>query len=99
MLAALSNGPAHGYLLADRLATMSLTGGHRPDYAGLYRTLRTMERQGLLRGSWQTGDSGPAQRRYRLSRLGRACLARWVRTLGNYRRMIEQLLGACRQAT
>jgi len=82
----------HGYLIARRLRGMAMFRVHRPDPAGMYRLLRSMEEQGLVVSSWDLADTGPARRRYELTESGRACLARWTETLTTYAASIDELL-------
>ena len=94
IMAVLRDEPVHGYLVAQRLGQMSAFRDQPPDSAGLYRLLKAMETEGLVVSSWDLADSGPARRRFELTADGRACLARWVRTLRDYRAAIDELLAA-----
>ena len=53
------------------------------------RTLRQLEKDGLLLSTWETGQTGPARRVYSLTDAGRAWLDAWVATLEVYRSMID----------
>lgn len=46
ILAVLSSGPLHGYLVVQRLAETSLFRKQPPDATGVYRMLRNMEQGG-----------------------------------------------------
>jgi DNA-binding PadR family transcriptional regulator len=92
ILALLSQAPTHGYDLLQRMADLDMFSGGAPDPTGLYRTLRDMEDEGLVRSAWETGDSGPAKRRYELTADGVACLVRWADTLQRYHAQIDGLL-------
>ena len=84
ILAALTEGPIHGYRLAERInATAGLFGG-KPDVSGIYRFLKKMEAAGLVTSSWETGGRGHVKRLYEITAAGRACLARWTTTLEVY---------------
>lgn len=61
----------HGYELASRLRPMHDGDG---DAGGVYRALRSLERQGLVRSEWETSDVGPARRTYHVTPDGLACL-------------------------
>jgi poly-beta-hydroxybutyrate-responsive repressor len=61
LLLLLRERPDHGYELAARLRPMHDGEG---DAGGVYRALRGMERQGLVRSEWHTSDVGPAKRTY-----------------------------------
>lgn len=99
ILIALSEGPLHGYGLAERLSQMPMLGGQKPDGSGVYRFLKTMERNGLVVSAWDTSQSGPAKKTYRITRAGEGCLRTWVGTLEKYRDGINFLLRAAKKAT
>jgi len=61
LLLLLREKPDHGYELVARLRPMHDGDG---DAGGVYRALRGLERQGLVRSEWQTSDAGPARRTY-----------------------------------
>lgn len=63
----------HGYDLANRLRDLHVAEG---DPGAVYRALRGLEQHGLVRSTWQTSDSGPARRTYRLTLAGVADLDR-----------------------
>lgn len=67
----------HGYELVSRLRPMHDEG----DAGGVYRALRGMERQGLVRSEWQVSDVGPARRTYHVTLDGLSCLDEQVREL------------------
>ena len=77
---------AHGYLIEEYLKSL---GFFRTDASTLYRTLRQLEKDGLLLSTWETGQTGPARRVYSLTDAGRAWLDAWVATLEVYRSMID----------
>ena len=87
LLLALSFYRAHGYLLQQWLRTLGFLG---VDLTTLYRTLRQMERQGLVSSAWDTEAQGPARRVYTLTDAGRAFLEGWADALGQYRGMLER---------
>ena len=60
ILAVLSSGPLHGYLVVQRLAETSLFRKQPPDATGVYRMLRNMEQEGVLESDWELENSGPA---------------------------------------
>lgn len=92
IMALLAQEPLHGYLLVQRLAEMAMFRGQSPDPTGVYRTLRSMEEDGLVSSTWDFGDTGPARRRFELTRDGHACLDQWVCTLKQYAAAIDDLL-------
>jgi DNA-binding PadR family transcriptional regulator len=98
ILAALTEGPVHGYRLTERISEMVGLFGDKPDVSGIYRFLKKMEATGLVVSTWETGEKGHAKRLYEITADGRACLARWTSTLETYREAITTLLKAARAA-
>jgi DNA-binding PadR family transcriptional regulator len=99
ILAALTEGPVHGYRLAERINMMTGQVGEKPDLSGIYRFLKRMEATGLVTSSWETGGQGHAKRLFKLTADGRACLARWTKTLEAYLEAIKALLKEAKTAT
>jgi PadR family transcriptional regulator PadR len=79
LLLLLREQPDHGYELAARLRPMHDGDG---DAGGVYRALRSLERQGLVRSEWQTSDVGPARRTYYVTPDGVTCLDSLADSLG-----------------
>lgn len=98
ILVVLTEGPLHGYRLAERVGEMTLAGGQKPNASGVYRFLKAMESRGLVASSWTFSDSGPAKRSYQLTPAGEACLRHWITTLEEYRVGISSLLKEARKA-
>ena len=87
----------HGYEIVRRLTDSPLMAGRKPDSAGVYRMLRDMESRGLLDAAWETGQTGPAKRRYHLTDDGHHCLARWHATLKEHAKALDELLVMMRE--
>lgn len=97
LLLLLAEGAAHGYELLDRLPELGLV---QPDPAGVYRALRAMEQEGLVRSWWEPSTSGPARRTYQPTGEGWDWLHAWAgalreveRALRRYRARYEALPG------
>jgi len=90
VLLAVSLQRAHGYLIEDYLRSVGFFG---IEMSTLYRTLRQLEKDGLLDSSWEPGPTGPARRVYSLTDVGRVWLDQWARTLDVYRTMLDQFFG------
>ncbi len=78
--------PAHGYELLGRLGAVGPTRpgerGRYPDSGAVYRILRNLEKDGLVRSSWEEApERGPDRRIYHLTASGREELGRNVQTL------------------
>ena len=67
VLLLLKESPAHGYDLLERAQAFGFT---RADPGGLYRTLRTLEDEGLVRSAWEPSEHGPNRRIYEITREG-----------------------------
>jgi poly-beta-hydroxybutyrate-responsive repressor len=67
LLLLLREEPAHGYDLLQRLKPFGFV---RDDPGRLYRALRSLEREGLVRSAWEASTSGPDRRIYELTRAG-----------------------------
>ncbi|OGV73273.1 MAG: hypothetical protein A3K19_14420 [Lentisphaerae bacterium RIFOXYB12_FULL_65_16] len=88
----------HGYDIVRRLTDLPTFKGERPNSAGVYRTLRAMEAEGLITAAWELSESGPAKRRYRMTKDGHACVEKWVETLREYQVAVAGLLALAEQA-
>jgi poly-beta-hydroxybutyrate-responsive repressor len=90
VLLAVSLQRAHGYLIEESLRGFGFLS---LEMSTLYRALRQLEKDGLLRSTWEPGPTGPARRVYSLTDVGRTWLDSWANTLGIYRRMLDQFFG------
>ena len=90
-------GEAHGYELATELPRFALTDAE-VEAAALYRTLRTLEENGNVTSRWDTGNSGPARRVYRLTEEGEDHLREWVAVLTHMSHSMGRFLNAARSA-
>lgn len=95
LLLLLAEGTSHGYELLEQ---MSLLGMGRVDPGGVYRCLRAMDEEGLVRSAWEPSASGPARRIYTLTDEGlewlhlvAGSLHEVSRSLAAYRRRYLQL--------
>jgi PadR family transcriptional regulator, regulatory protein PadR len=100
LLLLLAEAPAHGYELLEQVGQLGL---QRADPGGLYRCLRAMEEEGLVRSWWEHSDAGPARRTYDLTDEGLDWLHAWAGSLREVHRMLGRYLrryeAADRQAT
>jgi poly-beta-hydroxybutyrate-responsive repressor len=76
----------HGYDLVNRLRELYASDG---DAGAVYRALRGLERQGLVRSTWQTSGNGPARRTYQVTSLGIASLERQAEILEETHRALH----------
>jgi poly-beta-hydroxybutyrate-responsive repressor len=90
VLLAVSLQRAHGYLIEEYLRSLGFL---TLEMSTLYRTLRHLEKDGLLYSSWEPGPAGPARRVYSLTAAGRGWLDSWAGVLEAYRGMIDRFFG------
>ena len=74
LLLLLRERPAHGADLLERLP--ELTGDQRVEMGNLYRLLRALEEEGLVRSEWADG-----KRTYAITDAGQRLLDEWVEAL------------------
>jgi PadR family transcriptional regulator, regulatory protein PadR len=79
VLLLLRERPAHGYELLERLP--ELLPDERVDMGNLYRVMRALEDDGIVRSEWDAEAPGPAKRIYELTDDGRDLLDRWAEAL------------------
>jgi len=91
LLAFLRNWPAYGYQLVQELSKAGLPAF---DSATVYRTLRQLERSGLVSSFWDTSQSGPARRMYSLTKSGEAFLKLWLDVLSHYQDILQSALNS-----
>lgn len=87
----------HGYRIVQRLKQMTMFKALPPDSTGVYRLLKSLEEDGLVASTWDLPVSGSPRRRYKLTKSGRECLARWTATLEDYVAAIAELLATIKQ--
>ena len=79
VLLALRDGPAHGYELVDEMGSWG--DDYVVDSGNLYRMLRSLEDEGLVRSTWSDSDRGAARRVYALEPKGARVLEAWAEAL------------------
>ena len=89
LLLLLREQPSHGYELLDRLHAF---GFERDDPGGLYRSLRALEREGLVRGAWEPSREGPPRRIYELTRRGMERLHMEAKALARTQSALDRFL-------
>jgi poly-beta-hydroxybutyrate-responsive repressor len=86
LLSFLKRWNAYGYQLVQELSNAGLPGF---DSTTVYRTLRQLERAGLVSSFWDTSESGPARRRYSLTKAGETFLDLWYEMFGRYQKVLQ----------
>jgi poly-beta-hydroxybutyrate-responsive repressor len=89
LLAFLKGWNAYGYQLAQKLSAAGLP---ESDSGTVYRTLRQLEKTGMVSSFWDTSESGPARRMYSLTKAGELFLSGWVDVLQNYQKILSAAL-------
>jgi PadR family transcriptional regulator, regulatory protein PadR len=87
LLLLLREQSSHGYDLVERLRPF---GFGRDDPGRVYRALRSLETEGLVRSAWEKSQSGPDRRMYELTRAGMEALHEEANALTS----VEQTLQA-----
>jgi PadR family transcriptional regulator PadR len=91
ILLALSMERAHGYFIEQYLRNLGIA---NVEMSTLYRTLRQMEKDGLVCSTWEPGPEGPARRIYSLTDAGRWWLDAGAVALSGYRALIDRFFGS-----
>src|SRR4051812_10206116 len=87
ILLLLSKVSLHGYELSHKLEAF---GFKTLDQGNLYRMLRQLERDELVSSEWDTTGSGPAKRRYSITKAGATYLKGYANQLENYQTILDQ---------
>ena len=77
---------SYGYELMERTAAF---GFEAMNPGTLYRTLRQMEKNGVVKSKWETSKGGPARRVYSITDAGEAYLDFWAESLKQYQRTVD----------
>src|SRR5918911_1297056 len=86
ILLSLREWNSYGYELMERASAF---GFEAMNPGTLYRTLRQMEKNGVVKSSWETSKGGPARRMYSITDAGEAYLDFWAQALEQYRRNMD----------
>jgi PadR family transcriptional regulator PadR len=93
LLLLLRRGQSHGYSLLDDLVEFGFRPGQQ-DPSLVYRALRDMEDDGLVRSEWDPDSLGPRRRVYRITAAGEGHLRAWIADLRRTRQEIDHLIEA-----
>ena len=86
LLLMLRQWSSYGYELMEKMSTFDLAAMNPGTF---YRTLRQMEKDGMVSSSWDTSESGPARRVYSITDAGEAYLHYRAQSLDHYQRMMD----------
>jgi PadR family transcriptional regulator PadR len=77
---------SYGYELMERARTFGLEATNPGTF---YRTLRQMEKDGVVESSWETSSGGPARRMYAITDAGEDHLGLWAKSLEQYQQSMD----------
>jgi PadR family transcriptional regulator, regulatory protein PadR len=86
LLLMLREWSSYGYELMEKMTAFGLTAMNPGTF---YRTLRQMEKDGMVSSSWDTSEGGPARRMYSITDAGEAYLKYWADSLNQYQKMMN----------
>ena len=86
LLLMLRQWSSYGYELMEKMSTFGLVAMNPGTF---YRTLRQMEKDGMVSSSWDTSEGGPARRMYSITDAGEAYLNYWAESLDQHQRMMD----------
>ncbi|MGB9813730.1 MAG: helix-turn-helix transcriptional regulator [Thermovenabulum sp.] len=90
LLLLLYEKPSHGYELMERLSDFGFN--ECIDPGAIYRNLRKMEEEGLIKSEWDTQGKGPAKRLYELTEEGKEALYTWAEHVKRQIKRMEYFL-------
>jgi len=77
---------SYGYDLMEKMAKFGLS---NMNPGTVYRTLRQMEKDGVVSSRWDTSEDGPARRVYSITEAGESYLRFWAESLDQYQKMMN----------
>jgi PadR family transcriptional regulator, regulatory protein PadR len=86
LLLMLRQWSSYGYELMEKMTEFGLAAMNP---GTLYRTLRQMEKDGMVSSCWDTSMGGPARRIYSITDAGEAYLKYWTDSLNHYQKMMN----------
>ncbi|WP_408010332.1 poly-beta-hydroxybutyrate-responsive repressor [Pseudalkalibacillus sp. A8] len=87
LLLSLRGWNLHGYKLIQQLTQF---GFPSIDQGNVYRTLRQLEKEKMVKSEWDTSTEGPARRIYSLTDAGEAYLKVWAGSLEQYQSILNR---------
>ena len=91
LLLLLKEEEAHGYMLMDKLIKYNLI-EESINIGAIYRGLRTMEKNKLIRSTWEDSDKGPKKRLYSITEEGEKTLESWINLIVHRRCRIDIII-------
>jgi len=98
LLLVLHKRDTHGYELAEAIKAFGFGERNPVDASLVYRSLRWLEKNGMVVSTWDTTSSaGPARRVYHLTEAGDRYLAAWMADLQETVRMLKAFVAEYEQ--
>ena len=97
ILSILSEAPCHGYVIMQKIARTKLWDQLMPDPAGIYRTLRDMEKRGLVTSRLDQEGGGIGRRIFTITEEGLGCRRSWLSTLHQYQQGSSEVISMLEQ--
>ncbi len=91
ILLVLKGKDSHGYELIEKISEFQFHNSP-PDVGAIYRSLRSMEKEGWVKSKWDTKGAGPAKRIYRIMPQGEEILHGWAVTVRKRKEALGQFL-------
>lgn len=91
LLLLFTEGPSHGYHLIEKLSKLPFF-EVVPDPAVVYRHLRSLENNGMIKSQLVEGSKGPARKVYSLTEEGETYLGDWVPVIESKRDALDHFL-------
>ncbi len=82
---------SYGYELIQNIQNFGFIQGQAPP-GMIYRHLRQLEEDRLVRSEWETDGSGPAKRVYQITEDGKQVLALWVAHMEGQAKKLEEFV-------
>ena len=98
VLLGLVSAPSYGYELISTIQSFGFIEGAAPP-GMIYRHLRQMEEDNLVRSEWETKEAGAAKRIYTITDEGREVLDLWIHFLQSSVDKLNNFIGMYRDKT
>jgi poly-beta-hydroxybutyrate-responsive repressor len=83
--------PTYGYELIKSIENIS-NGKHIVKPGTMYTTLRRMEKEGIIKSTWEDNNSGPKSRVYKITKKGENYLKSWLEFVIERKKMIDKMV-------
>ncbi|MCX6382969.1 MAG: helix-turn-helix transcriptional regulator [Actinobacteria bacterium] len=88
LLLLLAEKSSHGYELTERYSELGFTEANF-DPGAIYRTLKLLESEELIKSKWNTEEIGPAKKIYSITPEGVEMLSSWVVNIIKRKKIFE----------